>query len=77
MVFVMDLMRPGSREDAQRLVRQYADGEPRVLQNDFFNSLLAAYRPPEVEEQLAGHGLGCLSVEIVSDRHLIVFGRLK
>lgn len=75
-VFVMDLLRPDSRAQAARLLAQYAGNEPDVLQTDFFNSLLAAYRPDEVTMQLAQQGLGQLRIEVVSDRHFIVSGRL-
>jgi SAM-dependent methyltransferase len=73
-VFVMDLARPASREEAQRLVDRHAAGEPEVLRRDFYNSLLAAYTPEEVRAQLARAGLGALAVEVVSDRHWIACG---
>jgi len=75
-VFVMDLLRPDSRARARELVDQYAAGEPEILRADFFHSLCAAYRPDEVRAQLAGAGLDALELEIVSDRHWIVWGRL-
>jgi len=75
-VFVMDLLRPESRERAQGLVEAYSGGEPEILRHDFFHSLLAAYRVAEVEGQLAAAGLGHLAVQPASDRHLIVWGRL-
>lgn len=75
-VFVQDLLRPESRAQAQTLVDRYAAGEPAVLRRDFFHSLLAAYRVAEVERQLAQAGLGHLSVEQVSDRHWIAWGRV-
>ncbi len=76
-VFVMDLMRPASRAQAQAMVDEYAAGEPPVLRHDFFHSLLAAYRPDEVRAQLAAAGLAeVLQVEAVSDRHLVAWGRL-
>lgn len=73
-VFVMDLMRPASREAAAALADEYAAGEPEVLRRDFHHSLLAAYTPEEVEAQLAAAGLEGLAVRPVSDRHLIVSG---
>lgn len=76
-IFIMDLLRPESREGAARLVDQYAAGEPQVLRDDFFNSLLAAYRPEEIEEQLNESGIQSLAVKAVTDRHLIVFGKLR
>ncbi|MCW8972591.1 MAG: methyltransferase domain-containing protein [Gammaproteobacteria bacterium] len=74
-VFVMDLMRCESTKQAAAMVREYAANEPEVLQRDFYNSLLAAFTPAEVEAQLAEAGLSHLTVEVVSDRHLIVSGR--
>ncbi len=74
LVFVMDLMRPACPEAAQALVEQHASGEPAVLRSDFHNSLLAAFRPAEVREQLELASLGQLEIEVVSDRHFIVWG---
>lgn len=75
-IFVMELLRPASKQQATDLVDQYAGDEPLVLKEDFYNSLLAAYRPDEVERQLEEIGLSQLKVEGVSDRHFIVFGTL-
>lgn len=74
-VFVMDLMRPDSRATAAAMVEQYAVGEPEVLRQDFYHSLLAAYTPDEVAAQLAVSGLE-LAVTVVSDRHYTVSGYL-
>jgi cyclopropane fatty-acyl-phospholipid synthase-like methyltransferase len=76
LVFVMDLLRPDSREHAEQLLKTYAANEAEVLQKDFFNSLLAAYRPDEVRLQLQQQGLDQLQIEVVSDRHFIVSGQL-
>jgi ubiquinone/menaquinone biosynthesis C-methylase UbiE len=76
-VLVMDLKRPPSREKAAFLVHSYSGNEPAILREDFFNSLLAAYRPAEVGDQLARAGLTGLRVEEVSDRHLAVTGVLE
>lgn len=75
-VFIMDLMRPASRAEAERLVGTYSGDEPEVLRHDFFHSLLAAYRPDEVREQLLQAGLA-LEVSVISDRHLTVSGELS
>jgi ubiquinone/menaquinone biosynthesis C-methylase UbiE len=72
-VFVADLRRPASREQAKEFVQKYSGREPAVLQRDFYNSLLAAFTPEEVRQQLAVAGLG-LNIEEISDRHLIVYG---
>jgi ubiquinone/menaquinone biosynthesis C-methylase UbiE len=73
-VFVMDLLRPDSKQTAKQLVEQYAANEPAVLKEDFYNSLLAAFELDEVRLQLSECGLKHLQVEQVSDRHLIVSG---
>ncbi len=75
-VFIMDLRRPDTREQASRLVSEYARTEPEVLRRDFFNSLLAAYRPEEIAAQLARANLCRLQAEAVGDRHVAVYGLL-
>jgi SAM-dependent methyltransferase len=75
-VCVADLRRPGSVEAARDLVQRYADGEPGVLRRDFYNSLLAAFTPAEVTEQLVACGMAQLQVETITDRHLVVYGRM-
>lgn len=75
-VMAMDLMRPGSIDAAQALVALHASDAPPVLQRDFFNSLLAAYRPDEVRVQVVAAGLDRCSVEVVSDRHWLVWGNV-
>jgi 2-polyprenyl-3-methyl-5-hydroxy-6-metoxy-1,4-benzoquinol methylase len=75
-VFIMDLRRPDTRAQAGRLVQEYSGNEPEVLRRDFFNSLLAAYRPEEIAAQLARVNLSCLQAEAVGDRHVVVHGHL-
>ncbi len=74
-VFIMDLMRPDSQEQAKKLLEFYASNEPEVLQHDFYHSLLAAFRPDEVEKQLRKADLNWLNVKVITDRHLIVYGQ--
>jgi hypothetical protein len=75
-VLLRDLARPASREEARRIVRQYAGGESALLQEEFYRSLLSAYTADEVRAQLARAGIAALEVETASDRHLDVIGRL-
>ncbi len=75
-VVVMDLMRPRSREVARTIVERYAASEPEVLREDFYRSLCAAFTLDEVRDQLKLAGFGAWSVTAVSDRHLLVYGRL-
>lgn len=72
-IFIADLCRPDNKEAARSLVNNLAADEPEVLQHDFFYSLLAAFRPEEVREQLKAENLNHLSVEQI-DHHLFVFG---
>ncbi len=74
MVFIMDLMRPGTAYEARRLVETYSPDEPDILKRDFYNSLLAAFEIDEVKKHLKEAGLGCLKVRRAGDRHLIVYG---
>ena len=73
-VFLMDLRRPESTEQAQHYVDVYADGEPAILRHDFFASLCAAFTPTEVEAQLGDAGLSALKVNAITDRHLTISG---
>ena len=76
-VFIMDLTRPDNEAQVAALVREYAAGEPAILQRDFRASLKAAFRPAEVRAQLRAAGLDRLAVSVVSDRHLTIHGRLS
>ena len=74
-IFVMDLARPASRAEAEALVENYAADEPAILKRDFLHSLFAAYRLEEIQQQLRQAQLEYLQTQLVSDRHIIVFGR--
>ena len=71
----MDLLRPNNEDKAKELVQQYAADDSPILQKDFYNSLLAAYNVEEIGQQLNAAGLGYLTTEIVSDRHVLVWGK--
>ncbi len=73
-VQVMDLERPPDIAAAKALVEHYAGDAPAVLRDDFYHSLLAAYRPGEVAAQLAAAGIDWLEVRRVSDRHWLAQG---
>ncbi|MEM7027247.1 MAG: class I SAM-dependent methyltransferase [Pseudomonadota bacterium] len=75
-VFIMDLMRPDNEMQVEKLVKHYAHAEPEILQRDFRNSLFAAFRPDEIKTQLEQAQLTELEVEVVSDRHLVIKGKL-
>ena len=74
-IFVMDLMRPQSEDQARKLIQTYAAYESDILKEDFYNSLVAAYRLNEIRAQLQQAEMNSLKVRLVSDRHFIVYGR--
>ncbi len=74
-VFVMDLRRPATEAALRRLVRLHAAAAPPILRRDFESSLRASFTPSEVRMQLRRAGLAGMKVEIVSDRHLVAWGR--
>ena len=75
-VFIVDLFRPASKEKALDIVNNYAIDEPKILRQDFYNSLLAAFTPIEIKQQLTDAGLINLQIDIISDRHLVIFGNI-
>lgn len=75
-IFIMDLFRPRSEEKAKEIVEKYGGNEPDILQRDFFNSLLAAFEEEEIRAQLKEAGLDHMFTQIVSDRHIIIYGRM-
>jgi ubiquinone/menaquinone biosynthesis C-methylase UbiE len=74
-VYVMDLFRPESIEAARAMTHAVVSREDPVLQQDFFNSLIAAFTVDEVRAQLRDANLP-LSVAQVSARHLVIKGLL-
>jgi ubiquinone/menaquinone biosynthesis C-methylase UbiE len=75
-VLVRDLARPASPQAARRIVNRYAEHESELLRDEYYRSLLSAYTPEEIRVQLDCAGLSMLEVEMVSDRHMDIFGRL-
>jgi hypothetical protein len=73
-VFVMDLLRPDTTNDARKLVELYSPNEPEILKRDFYNSLLAAFELDEVRRQLEEAGLGYFKADRASYRHFTAFG---
>lgn len=75
-VYVMDVLRPATRDAAQRIVDAVAPHEDPILREDFLNSLCAAFTVDEVAQQLRDAQLD-LQVAQVSDRHVLITGSLK
>jgi ubiquinone/menaquinone biosynthesis C-methylase UbiE len=77
LVFLRDLARPASAEEATAIVDRHAGEESGLLKEEFHRSLLSAFTVEEIQTQLARAGLEQLTVRMVTDRHLDVFGRLR
>ncbi len=75
-IYVCDLFRPETKQIANELVDQYASKEPEILRKDFYNSLLAAFTPNEVRTQIDNVDLDSMNIDIVSDRHMLIYGYL-
>lgn len=75
LLFLRDLARPESVEDATRIVQTYAGAESELLQQEFHRSLLSAFTVEEVRAQLRETNITGMEVAMVTDRHLDVWGR--
>jgi len=74
-VFVMDLFRPDTLGEVKQLVQEVTGQADPMVQEDFFNSLCAAFTLDEVKAQVAAAGIPA-TVERISDRHMLVRGRV-
>ncbi len=72
-ICVMDLRRPDSTVIARQIVEAIAANDAEVLKADFYNSLLAAFTPEEIREQLKAADFD-LSVTTCGDRHVLMQG---
>jgi len=76
-IMIMDIIRPGSKEEAGAIVEKYMGDESAILKKDFFSSLLAAYRVNEIQKQLRQADLvGYLSIRMVSRIQMVVKGSI-
>ena len=73
-VMVVDLVRPADPEDARALVEKYAGRGHPLVQQDFFNSLCAAYTVEDVRSQLQEAGLTAMQVQAVNELQFAVWG---
>jgi cyclopropane fatty-acyl-phospholipid synthase-like methyltransferase len=74
-IFSMDLKRPISKYEANKIVNNTNASHSNILINDFFRSFLAAYSEKEVKDQIKECGLTQFHVNTISDRHFIAYGR--
>ena len=74
-LYVMDLIRPATQQEARDIVETVAPHEHEILKQDFYNSLCAAFTVEEVEDQARQAGLS-LEIARISDRHMLIKGQL-
>ncbi len=68
-LFVRDLFRPGSMDEVEALVRQYAGSENELAQQLFRQSFQAALTLEEIREIARGLHIDAEHVQMSSDRH--------
>ncbi len=75
-VFLRDLRRPQSEEEAIRLQQKLPPNDSDILKRDFLASLKAAFTVGEVKQQIKFAGMNNLNVVEVGDRYLEVIGTI-
>lgn len=75
-VFLRDLFRPETEDKAREIVARYAGEASKILQEEYYRSLLSAFTRDEIRAQLDSVGLGDWVVEEVTDRHVDIYGRV-
>ena len=75
-LFVRDLFRPETEEQLESLVQSYAGGENEHQQQMFRDSLHAALTLEEVQQMLVELELPLAWVQLTSDRHWTLKGKL-
>jgi 2-polyprenyl-3-methyl-5-hydroxy-6-metoxy-1,4-benzoquinol methylase len=73
-IFIVDLCRPSSVVEANLIVQRYAKNSPKIMQEDFYNSLLASFTAEEIQDQLKILQINGLSIE--KDKYLKIFGNI-
>ena len=76
-VLIRDLSRPLTPEASWDIVEKYSGTEPQLLKDLFFHSLKASFTVAEVGEHLAQTSLHGLEVNMCSDRHWEVSGKIE
>lgn len=75
-VYIRDLRRPADASALEALVQRHAADVPDVLRRDYAHSLRAAFRAPELRQQLRDCDLAHLAVAERLDQYLEVWGWL-
>lgn len=73
-IFIADLKRPASKSVAKWIVHAFAADQSTFFKEDLYYSLLAAFTPEEIHEQLQAANLAGLSVSTHADAYLVIHG---
>ncbi len=76
-IFLRDLFRPETEEKAKKIVELYAGNASDLLKQEYYRSLLSAFTPEEIQEQLVECGLENLTIKCITDRHVDIFGTVS
>jgi|LakMenE18May11ns_1017448.scaffolds.fasta_scaffold9387311_1 ubiquinone/menaquinone biosynthesis C-methylase UbiE len=76
-VLVMDLIRPNTENDVDQLIKTNASDWSQLYQQDYKNSLLAAFSLAEIQQQLDASGLGHLSIQVDPNEEMaFIYGKI-
>lgn len=75
-LFVLDLLRPDTEEEVEKIIELHAANTNLYYQNDFRNSLKAAFTLQEIKKQLFDHNLTHLKVENLDNKIVIIYGSI-
>lgn len=75
-VFVLDLIRPASNNAVEDIIKAHASNTNMLYQNDFRNSLKAAFSVGEIKKQLIDNGLQHLNIKILDNKVVIIYGSI-
>lgn len=73
-VFIADLKRPATKSVAKWIAHSFSANQSPFFKEDMYNSLLAAFTPEEITDQLQEAGLTTLSVAVHADAYIVIHG---
>jgi trans-aconitate methyltransferase len=76
MIYVMDLVRPATKEIAGEIVESVSQKELQILKDYFYNSLLASFTIEEVKQQIDDFPIA-YQLEQRNERHFMLKCRMK
>lgn len=76
-VCVMDIIRPSTESDVDQMVKNNAGDQSEPYQQNYKNSLMAAFSLAEIQQQLEASGLGHLKMGTIPNGELVlIYGKI-